>query len=105
MTARVAVPRKRFWRYHGALFGSGAPSRASGSVVLPSRRAASGASLPRVTPRSTAISRLRAQKVMDVIVIGGGIAGIATACQLHAAGHRVCVIERHATVAQGATYG
>ncbi|SAL32882.1 FAD-dependent oxidoreductase [Caballeronia concitans] len=42
---------------------------------------------------------------MDVIVIGGGIAGIATAYQLHAAGHRVCVIERHATVAQGATYG
>lgn len=42
---------------------------------------------------------------MDVIVIGGGIAGIATACQLRAAGHRVCVIERHATVAQGATWG
>jgi D-amino-acid dehydrogenase len=42
---------------------------------------------------------------MDVIVIGGGIAGIATAWQLRAAGHRVCVIERHATVAQGATYG
>lgn len=42
---------------------------------------------------------------MDVIVIGGGIAGIATAYQLHAAGLRVCVVERHATVAQGATYG
>jgi D-amino-acid dehydrogenase len=42
---------------------------------------------------------------MDVIVIGGGIAGVATACQLRAAGHRVCVIERHATVAQGATWG
>ncbi|MEA3122950.1 MAG: hypothetical protein QOH33_2540 [Paraburkholderia sp.] len=42
---------------------------------------------------------------MDVIVIGGGIAGVATAYQLHAAGHRVCVIERHTTVAQGATYG
>ncbi|SAK77631.1 D-amino-acid dehydrogenase [Caballeronia hypogeia] len=42
---------------------------------------------------------------MDVIVIGGGIAGIATAHQLHAAGHSVCVVERHATVAQGATYG
>ncbi|SAK61234.1 D-amino-acid dehydrogenase [Caballeronia calidae] len=42
---------------------------------------------------------------MDVIVIGGGIAGIATAWQLHAAGLSVCVIERHATVAQGATYG
>ena len=52
-----------------------------------------------------AFSRLRARKVMDVIVIGGGIAGIATAYQLHAAGHRVSVIERHATVAQGATYG
>ena len=42
---------------------------------------------------------------MDVIVIGGGIAGVATACQLRAAGHRVCVVERHATVAQGATWG
>ncbi|WP_118181336.1 FAD-dependent oxidoreductase [Paraburkholderia phosphatilytica] len=42
---------------------------------------------------------------MDVIVIGGGITGVATAYQLRAAGHRVCVIERHATVAQGATYG
>ena len=42
---------------------------------------------------------------MDVIVIGGGIVGVATAYQLRAAGHRVCVIERHATVAQGATYG
>ena len=42
---------------------------------------------------------------MDVIVIGGGIAGIATAYQLRANGHRVCVVERHATVAQGATYG
>ncbi len=42
---------------------------------------------------------------MDVIVIGGGIVGVATAYQLQAAGHRVCVIERHTTVAQGATYG
>ncbi len=42
---------------------------------------------------------------MDVIVIGGGIVGVATAYQLRAAGHRVCVIERHATVAQGATFG
>jgi D-amino-acid dehydrogenase len=42
---------------------------------------------------------------MDVIVIGGGLAGVATAYQLHAAGHRVCVIERHATVAQGASFG
>ncbi|CAG4887644.1 FAD-dependent oxidoreductase [Paraburkholderia gardini] len=42
---------------------------------------------------------------MDVIVIGGGITGVATAYQLRAAGHRVCVVERHATVAQGATYG
>jgi len=42
---------------------------------------------------------------MDVIVIGGGIVGVATAYQLRAAGHRVCVLERHATVAQGATYG
>ncbi len=42
---------------------------------------------------------------MDVIVIGGGIAGVATAYQLRAAGHRVCVVERHATVAQGASHG
>ena len=42
---------------------------------------------------------------MDVIVIGGVIAGVATAYQLRAAGHRVCVVERHATVAQGASYG
>ncbi|MGN6669502.1 MAG: FAD-dependent oxidoreductase [Trinickia sp.] len=42
---------------------------------------------------------------MDVIVIGGGIVGVATAYQLRAAGRRVCVVERHATVAQGATYG
>jgi D-amino-acid dehydrogenase len=42
---------------------------------------------------------------MDVIVIGGGIVGVATAYQLRAAGHRVCVVERFATVAQGATYG
>ncbi|WDD93898.1 FAD-dependent oxidoreductase [Burkholderia sp. FERM BP-3421] len=42
---------------------------------------------------------------MDVIVIGGGIGGVATAYQLRAAGHRVCVVDRHATVAQGATYG
>ena len=72
---------------------------------LPSATRGSAGALRCVPPRSTAISRLRAQKVMDVIVIGGGIAGIATAYQLHAAGHRVCVIERHATVAQGATYG
>jgi D-amino-acid dehydrogenase len=42
---------------------------------------------------------------MDVIVIGGGIVGVTTAYELRAAGHRVCVVERHATVAQGATYG
>src|ERR1700712_1460401 len=52
--------------------------------------------------RSCAFGRKR---IMDVIVIGGGIGGIATAYQLRAAGHRVCVVERHATVAQGATYG
>ena len=42
---------------------------------------------------------------MDVIVIGSGITGMATAWQLHEAGHRVRVIERHANVAQGATHG
>ena len=44
-------------------------------------------------------------KNMDVIVIGGGISGLASAYQLQAAGHRVSVIERHPSVAQGATYG
>ena len=47
----------------------------------------------------------KSNQTMDVIVIGGGIAGVATAYHLRAAGHRVCVVERHATVAQGATYG
>jgi D-amino-acid dehydrogenase len=47
----------------------------------------------------------KSNQIMDVIVIGGGIVGVATAYQLRAAGHRVCVVERHATVAQGATYG
>jgi D-amino-acid dehydrogenase len=42
---------------------------------------------------------------MEVIVIGGGVAGIATACALHDAGHAVTVVERHATVAQEATFG
>ncbi|RKP54747.1 FAD-dependent oxidoreductase [Pararobbsia silviterrae] len=42
---------------------------------------------------------------MDVIVIGGGLTGVTTAYQLRAAGHRVCVIERHATVAQEASFG
>jgi D-amino-acid dehydrogenase len=68
----------------------------SPDVARPPRRAPDRAAQPRAFGHHT---------VMDVIVIGGGIAGIATAYQLHAAGHRVCVIERHATVAQGATYG
>ena len=42
---------------------------------------------------------------MDVIVIGGGVAGVTTAYALREAGHRVCVIERHTTVAQEATFG
>ncbi|MEJ2768219.1 FAD-dependent oxidoreductase [Mycetohabitans sp. B46] len=42
---------------------------------------------------------------MNVIVIGGGIAGVATAYQLHARGHRVCVIEQHTGVAQQASFG
>jgi D-amino-acid dehydrogenase len=49
--------------------------------------------------------RRQIESNMDVIVIGGGIVGVATAYQLRAAGHRVCVVERFATVAQGATYG
>ena len=54
---------------------------------------------------SQAAFRRKIESNMDVIVIGGGIAGVATAYQLRAAGHRVCVVERFATVAQGATYG
>ena len=42
---------------------------------------------------------------MDVIVIGGGLTGVTTAYQLRVAGHRVCVIEQHATVAQEASFG
>lgn len=42
---------------------------------------------------------------MDVIVIGGGLTGVTTAYHLRAAGHRVCVIEQHATVAQEASFG
>jgi D-amino-acid dehydrogenase len=42
---------------------------------------------------------------MDVIVIGGGIAGITAAYELRLAGHRVSVIEQHGTVAQQATFG
>lgn len=42
---------------------------------------------------------------MDVIVIGGGTAGVATAYQLRARGHRVCVVEQHASVAQQASFG
>ena len=42
---------------------------------------------------------------MDVIVIGGGVAGVTTAYALREAGHRVCVIERHTTVAQEASFG
>jgi D-amino-acid dehydrogenase len=81
---KVAPPGPSFYR-------QGARLRA----LPPARHAAQHCNL---APSGT-------KKVMDVIVIGGGIAGIATAYQLHAAGHRVCVIERHATVAQGATYG
>ncbi len=42
---------------------------------------------------------------MNVIVIGGGISGVATAYWLHKSGHRVSLIDRHATVAQEATFG
>lgn len=42
---------------------------------------------------------------MDVIVIGGGVAGVTTAYALREAGHRVSVIERNTTVAQEATFG
>src|SRR5271155_4523582 len=65
-------------------------------------------SAPHATLNGNAAFRRPAGKsnqIMDVIVIGGGVVGVATAYQLRAAGHRVCVIERHATVAQGATYG
>lgn len=73
-----------FWRYHSGFTGPGPSANSHRAACAP--------------PVIEAIS-------MDVIVIGGGISGVATAYQLRAAGHRVCVVERHATVAQGATYG
>src|SRR5579875_494325 len=84
--ARAAARRRpaRFWRYHSRFPGPRA--RHANSHRAAARRPSS-------------------KQSMDVIVIGGGIAGVATAYQLRAAGHRVCVVERHATVAQGATYG
>jgi D-amino-acid dehydrogenase len=42
---------------------------------------------------------------MDVIVIGAGAAGMATAYQLRTRGHRVCVVEQHASVAHQASFG
>lgn len=73
------------WRYHCRFTGPRGPSRES--------------------PTGRPDGRPSSKQSMDVIVIGGGISGVATAYQLRAAGHRVCVVERHATVAQGATYG
>ncbi|MGB6054244.1 MAG: FAD-dependent oxidoreductase, partial [Burkholderiaceae bacterium] len=47
----------------------------------------------------------RAQVQKQVVVIGGGVVGICTAYFLAAAGHEVAVIERHASVAEGASFG
>jgi len=41
---------------------------------------------------------------LDLIVIGGGISGVALATRAAADGLRVAVIEQHATVAQGASF-
>ncbi|MEX8323904.1 FAD-dependent oxidoreductase, partial [Klebsiella pneumoniae] len=74
-TARPMLGRRRlahFWRYHSGFTGPG-PQR-----ILTGRRA----------------RRPSSKHSMDVIVIGGGISGVATAYQLRAAGHRVCVVER-----------
>ncbi|MGF6697455.1 D-amino-acid dehydrogenase [Paraburkholderia sp. MM5496-R1] len=91
----VASPRGCFDCYHSRFTRSAHATRVS----------------PGGAPHVTASGNAREPPVgtsnqsMDVIVIGGGVAGVATAYHLRAAGHRVCVVERHATVAQGATYG
>lgn len=96
------------WRYHarfpfiGANARSDASLRAAPRVHMRRPRMMRNARHPRPL---IAVCRPPNQSFMDVIVIGGGVVGVATAYQLHMAGHRVCVIERHATVAQGATYG
>lgn len=46
-----------------------------------------------------------AQGHKQVVVIGGGVVGICTAYFLAAAGHQVAVLERHASVAEGASFG
>jgi D-amino-acid dehydrogenase len=94
--ASPAWPRGRFDCYHSPFH----PIGASGPSHAAQRRMSR---LNGAAPFRRSFGK--SNQNMDVIVIGGGIAGVATAYHLRAAGHRVCVVERHATVAQGATYG
>ena len=91
----VTSPRECFDCYHSRFTRSARAARASPGNA------------PHVTPNGNVREPPvgTSNQSMDVIVIGGGVAGVATAYHLRAAGHRVCVVERHATVAQGSTYG
>jgi D-amino-acid dehydrogenase len=87
-------------RFRLAPFGA-IMALASHRVICPSGAGQPSDSSPPVLEQR----RLRPVFVMDVIVIGGGVAGVTTAHALRAAGHQVCVIERHTTLAQEATFG
>ena len=42
---------------------------------------------------------------MEILILGGGVAGISTAYQLLKDGHQVTVIDRHHPGAGGASFG
>ena len=41
---------------------------------------------------------------MKIAILGAGIVGVATAYELACDGHEVTVVERHASVAEGASF-
>ena len=41
---------------------------------------------------------------MNIAIVGAGIIGVSTAYELATDGHRVTVFERHASVAEGASF-